>query len=84
MTFDDDGAGIPEASRERIFERFYRLERSGGEERKTTPGSVGLGLAICRHIARNLGGSVRAETPEDNGPGTAFVVKLDLRGDVLH
>ncbi len=74
----DYGAGIPEAGRERIFERFYRLERPSGEEKRKTSGSVGLGLAICRHIVHNLGGSIQALAPTDGGPGSLFTVCLPL------
>ena len=48
----DDGPGVPEAERERLFDRFYRLERS-----RSTPGS-GLGLALVAAIARLHGGMV--------------------------
>ncbi len=78
ITVRDNGPGIPEESRERIFERFYRLKR--GPEGKSAAGSAGLGLAICRHIVRNLGGSIRVGIPADGGPGTAFVVRLPLAG----
>lgn len=54
VTVHDTGPGIPEAGRERIFERFHRLE---GDRDK--PGS-GLGLAIVRQVAEAHGGSVRA------------------------
>lgn len=68
----DHGPGIPAAERERVFERFERLDT--GAER---PG-VGLGLYIVRIIAQNHGGSVRAE--ETPGGGTTFVVELPLAG----
>ena len=60
----DDGPGVPAAERERIFDRFYRLERS-----RSTPGS-GLGLALVAAVARLHGASV---TLADAAPG------LDVR-----
>lgn len=54
VTVHDAGRGIPEADRERVFERFHRLEDDRDE-----PGS-GLGLAIVRHVAEAHGGTVRA------------------------
>ncbi len=65
----DRGPGVPEASRERIFEAFYRLpghaEQAGG---------VGLGLSLVRQIAERHGGSVRCEPRE--GGGSCFVIAL--------
>lgn len=54
---DDDGIGIPEADRERIFEPFYRLDRS----RDRTTGGFGLGLAISRRAMEVQGGTLNAE-----------------------
>jgi signal transduction histidine kinase len=65
----DDGPGIPEADRERIFDRFYRADAS-----RSVPGS-GLGLAIAREIVNRLDGRLRAEAA---GKGTAFIVELPL------
>jgi signal transduction histidine kinase len=56
----DDGPGVPEAERERLFDRFYRLERS-----RSTPGS-GLGLALVAAVAKLHGAAVSLEAA---GPG---------------
>ncbi|MFB7501142.1 sensor histidine kinase [Streptomyces sp. NPDC056161] len=67
----DDGPGIPEADRERVFGRFTRLDRA----RARDTGGAGLGLAIVRDIVTAHHGSVRVE---DNRPGARMVVRLPL------
>jgi two-component system OmpR family sensor kinase len=71
----DHGPGIPAHERDRVFERFARLE--GGAAR---PG-LGLGLYIVRIISENHGGCVRVE--ETPGGGATFVVELPLAGHVI-
>lgn len=68
----DDGPGVPEAERERIFRRLYRLDQS-----RTTPGS-GLGLALVAAIAELHGGTA---TAHGNDPGLEVRVVLPLAGD---
>ena len=58
LTVDDDGPGVPEDQRERVFDRFHRLD-SG---RARASGGTGLGLAIVRRVARGHGGDVVAGT----------------------
>jgi len=70
LTVADRGAGIPEADRARIFERFYRVDRSRGRD----PGGTGLGLSIVRHLVELHGGQVRADARE--GGGTLLTVFL--------
>ena len=65
----DDGPGIPKADLERIFERFYQVERHRGQA------TTGLGLAICKHIVERHGGRIRAESPAQDG-STALVFTL--------
>jgi two-component system osmolarity sensor histidine kinase EnvZ len=60
---DDDGPGIPEAERERVFRPFIRLDAS----RNRSTGGVGLGLTIARDVARSHGGDVRLETSPQGG-----------------
>ena len=68
----DSGIGIPAPDLERIFERFYRVDR--GRSRDT--GGTGLGLAIVRHVAANHGGNVEVISRE--GEGTAFTLVIPL------
>ncbi|WP_235036867.1 cell wall metabolism sensor histidine kinase WalK [Actinomadura sp. K4S16] len=67
----DDGSGIPEEARERVFERFARLP----ESRTRDPHGTGLGLPIAREIAEIYGGSLRIA---DSGAGARFVLRLPL------
>lgn len=67
----DDGPGIPDADRERIFERFTRLD----DARSRDLGGAGLGLAIARDIAHQHHGTLRVE-PHPNGAG--IVARLPL------
>jgi two-component system, OmpR family, sensor histidine kinase SenX3 len=68
----DHGIGIPAQDIERIFERFYRVDRA----RSRRTGGTGLGLAIVRHVATNHGGEVRVTSRE--GEGSTFVLRLPL------
>jgi signal transduction histidine kinase len=74
LTVTDQGRGIPEADRVRIFERFYRVDkaRSRGER---DPGGTGLGLAIVKHLIELHGGTVKAANARDKG-GAVFTVAL--------
>jgi signal transduction histidine kinase len=67
----DDGPGIPPAHRERVFERFVRLD----DGRRRDPGGSGLGLAISRDIAHSHHGTL---TAEDSPRGARFVLWLPL------
>ena len=66
----DTGPGIPEDKQEKIFERFYRLEKSRSKE----TGGTGLGLAIVKHAVMYHKGSVRVESEE--GKGTVFILRI--------
>ncbi len=70
LRVEDSGPGVPPEQRERVFERFTRLERS----RSTAGGGSGLGLAISRRIVELMGGGIRVETSTLGG--AAFVVEL--------
>ncbi|ARF58483.1 sensor histidine kinase [Streptomyces gilvosporeus] len=66
----DDGPGVPSAERERIFERFVRLD----DARSRDDGGAGLGLAIARDVVRRHGGDIAVRQPP--GGGAVFQVRL--------
>jgi signal transduction histidine kinase len=70
----DDGPGIPDADRERVFERFARLDDARGRD----GGGAGLGLAIVHDVVLAHGGSVAVE----NAPGAAFTVVLPVHAAI--
>jgi two-component system OmpR family sensor kinase len=75
----DDGPGVPEADRDRIFERFFRADPSRGRAERSATGGAGLGLAISRWIAEAHGGTLVYESATDAGRGGAtFVVTLPV------
>ncbi len=71
----DDGVGIPRRDLDRVFERFYRVDRA----RSRGTGGTGLGLAIVRHVASNHGGEVTVESTE--GIGSTFTLTMPAQGD---
>jgi two-component system phosphate regulon sensor histidine kinase PhoR len=69
----DDGPGIPLSDQQRVFERFYRVEK----DRRNLDGNTGLGLAICRHIIQNHGGRIWVESPPHGATkGSSFFFTL--------
>ena len=70
LTVADDGPGIPADQRDRVFERFYRLDTSRSRE----TGGTGLGLAIVKHVAESMGGTAHVE--ESDAGGARFVVTM--------
>ncbi len=72
---EDQGPGIPKRHQNRIFERFYRVDK----ERSRASGGTGLGLAICRHAVKGMGGSIWVESPPmGKTRGTAFYFSLAI------
>jgi len=68
----DDGPGIPTEARERVFERFYRVDKA----RSRDAGGTGLGLAIVKHIVQSHGGKVWVES--EPGKGARFHFTLPV------
>jgi two-component system sensor histidine kinase SenX3 len=68
----DHGIGIPTNQLDRIFERFYRVDRARTRE----TGGTGLGLSIVRHVVDNHRGSISVESVE--GLGSTFTMRLPL------
>lgn len=75
IAVEDDGPGVPEAERARIFDRFNRGDQGGS---RGTDLGVGLGLALAAEHARLQGGQVWVEDRLDGGQGARFVVELPL------
>ena len=72
VSVKDDGPGIPPEALDRIFERFFRVDKA----RSRAQGGTGLGLSIVKHIAQTLGGRVWVES--QLGKGTTFFFTLIL------
>lgn len=74
LAVEDQGLGIPEADRGRVWEDFYRLPR----DRESAVAGSGIGLAVVRTLVERMGGGVRAETAA--GGGARMVVELPAAG----
>ena len=74
----DQGLGIAPKDHERIFERFYRVDRA----RSRSTGGTGLGLSIVRHVVDNHGGKIEVHSHE--GEGATFTVVLPLPKEMTH
>jgi signal transduction histidine kinase len=70
LRVSDNGAGIPAEALPRLFDRFYRVDKS----RCSATGGSGLGLAICKAIVEAHGGTIQVESQP--GKGTEFQVML--------
>ena len=69
MSISDSGIGIPQEYIDRIFERFYRVDKS----RSRTTGGTGLGLSIVKHAAMVLGWNISVDSDKK---GTTFTILI--------
>ncbi len=74
LEVDDDGIGIPEADRDRIFERFYRVDKA----RSRQSGGTGLGLSIAKEIVERHNGALTLV--DKDGPGLRLRLELPVGG----
>jgi signal transduction histidine kinase len=77
LTIADTGEGIPGADLQRIFERFYRVDKARTRE----TGGTGLGLSIVKHAVESQGGSITVSSKL--GAGSQFSIRLPLRKSEL-
>jgi two-component system phosphate regulon sensor histidine kinase PhoR len=78
LCVQDDGPGIPAESLERVFERFYRIDKARSREQ----GGTGLGLSIVKHIVASHGGKVWVKS--EPGSGAAFYFTLPLKAEAVN
>lgn len=71
LSISDDGVGIPSEDLNKIFERFYRVEKS----RNRSTGGLGLGLSIVKEITESLGWDIEAKNNKDK-KGISFIIKF--------
>lgn len=74
LSIADDGVGIPEKYREKIFEKYFQIESVTGKRKY----GIGLGLAFCKIAVDVQGGNIRVESEE--GKGSAFKIELGMAG----
>ena len=70
FSVEDDGIGIPSEDIDRIFERFYRVDKA----RSKKVGGTGLGLAIVKHIVLNLNGNIKVHS--ELNKGSKFIIEF--------
>jgi two-component system phosphate regulon sensor histidine kinase PhoR len=76
-SIQDHGVGIPKAAQDRVFERFYKVDRA---RRRGEAGGTGLGLAIARHVIEQHGGRIWVDSTD--GAGSTFSFALPVAGGV--
>jgi signal transduction histidine kinase len=76
---EDHGVGIPRDAHDRVFERFYKVDRS--RLRAEAGGGTGLGLAIARHVVAQHGGRIWVESAEGSGSTFSFALPIGGGGE---
>lgn len=76
ITVTDQGPGVPSEYRERVFEKFFRVEHHIGQRNEGVRGT-GIGLYLCREIMKAHGGTISCETGDD-GTGTQIAISLPV------
>lgn len=74
ISVSDDGPGIPESDRDKVFEPFHQVCQD--EDCTIKPQGAGTGLSICKHIVEHYGGTIRLECPDSGG--SIFIVELPV------
>jgi len=72
VSLEDNGSGVPKEELDKIFDKFYRVDKS----RSSDKGGSGLGLAICKRIIEAHGGEIWAYTPLGGGLGISFSIPV--------
>lgn len=72
VSLEDNGSGVPKEELDKIFDKFYRVDKS----RSSDKGGSGLGLAICKRIIEAQGGEIWAYTPSGGGLGISFSIPV--------
>lgn len=81
LTFEvvDDGVGIPPDFLDRLFDRFFRVQRSDSK-----PAGSGLGLSICKGFVEAMGGKIEVKSPVAQGHGAAFVLTFPIEAQPVN
>jgi signal transduction histidine kinase len=77
ISVTDDGAGVPPADRDRLFERFIRLDPA--RTQTNAGGGFGLGLAIASQVAQAHGGALTVHDRADKRAGASFIMRLPVQ-----
>jgi two-component system phosphate regulon sensor histidine kinase PhoR len=76
-SIEDHGVGIPKAAQDRVFERFYKVDRA---RRRGEAGGTGLGLAIARHVVEQHGGRIWVQSTDGAGSTFSFALPIVAGG----